>query len=57
MSDPGFVCVACGKDYEGDTTNVMTECKVCERLHCSECVDELADALSALKPNQTKVEA
>ncbi|MGO9018533.1 MAG: hypothetical protein ACLQVJ_09320 [Syntrophobacteraceae bacterium] len=40
MSDPGFVCAACSKEYEGDVTNVMTECKVCKRLHCGECVDE-----------------
>jgi hypothetical protein len=40
MSDPGFVCAACSKEFEGDVTNVMTECKVCKRLHCGECVDE-----------------
>lgn len=35
-----FVCAACGNDYEGDTSKVMTECRVCRRLHCSDCVDE-----------------
>ncbi len=40
MSDPQFVCAACSKEYEGDTTNVLTACKVCGRLHCKDCVDE-----------------
>ena len=35
-----FVCGACEKDYEGDTSNVITQCRVCNRLHCNDCVDE-----------------
>ena len=38
--DLQFVCTACDASYEGDTSTVMTECKVCHRLHCSDCVDE-----------------
>ena len=38
--DVQFVCAACDKDYEGDTSNVMTECNLCGRIHCDECVDE-----------------
>jgi hypothetical protein len=38
--DIQFVCGACEKDYKGDTGNVMTQCRVCRRLHCSDCVDE-----------------
>ena len=38
--DAQFVCAACEKDYEGDVDNVMTECRVCHRIHCSDCVDE-----------------
>jgi hypothetical protein len=38
--DPKFVCPACDESYEGDTSTVMTECRVCHRLHCSDCVDE-----------------
>ena len=40
MTDPQFVCAACDESYEGDTSTVMTECKVCNRIHCSDCVDE-----------------
>lgn len=38
--DVQFVCAACNKDYEGDTNHVMTECNLCGRIHCDECVDE-----------------
>ena len=38
--DVQFVCAACDEDYEGDTSNVMTECNLCGRIHCDECVDE-----------------
>jgi hypothetical protein len=38
--DIQFVCGACEKNYEGDTGNVITQCRVCRRLHCSDCVDE-----------------
>ena len=38
--DLQFVCTACEASYEGDTSTVMTECKVCHRLHCNDCVDE-----------------
>jgi hypothetical protein len=38
--DLQFVCTACDASYEGDKSTVMTECKVCNRLHCSDCVDE-----------------
>ncbi len=54
MSDPGFVCVACGKEYTGDTTSVMTECKVCERLHCAECVDEFGRCTECAKTKSDK---
>ncbi len=40
MTDPQFVCAACDESYEGDTEHVMTECRVCNRIHCGECVDE-----------------
>ena len=40
MTDPQFVCAACDENYEGDTSTVMTECRVCNRIHCNDCVDE-----------------
>jgi hypothetical protein len=38
--DPQFVCAAYDKDDQGDTGNVMTECRVCHRIHFKDCVDE-----------------
>jgi hypothetical protein len=38
--DIQFVCSACGDDYEGDTSNVMTQCRACQRIHCNDCLDE-----------------
>ncbi|MBW1861302.1 MAG: hypothetical protein JRJ02_02875 [Deltaproteobacteria bacterium] len=40
MEDVQFVCAACNKNFEGEKDNVMTECRVCGRIHCNECVDE-----------------
>lgn len=40
MDDPQFVCAACNREFEGDRDNVMTECRVCKRIHCKDCVDE-----------------
>ena len=40
MEDVEFVCSACEKGYEGETENVMTECRLCHRIHCKDCVDE-----------------
>lgn len=38
--DAQFVCTACDIDYSGDTDKVMTSCRLCGKLHCSDCVDE-----------------
>jgi hypothetical protein len=41
MTDPVFVCTACSKDvHQCGTEDVMTECRVCHRVHCKDCVDE-----------------
>jgi hypothetical protein len=40
MTDPLFVCTACEKTCQIGTENVMTECRVCHRVHCKDCVDE-----------------
>jgi hypothetical protein len=37
--DAQFVCEACNIDYSGKK-EVMTNCRMCGRLHCSDCVDE-----------------
>ena len=39
MEDVKFVCAACEKDYTGDK-DALTECRVCGRLHCTDCIDE-----------------
>ena len=38
--DVQFVCNVCEEHFEGDTSGVMTECRVCKRIHCKDCVDE-----------------
>ena len=54
MTDPQFVCAACDADYEGETENVMTECRVCHRLHCDECVDEFGHCVECVESSPTK---
>jgi hypothetical protein len=49
MSDPEFVCAACDKSHEYHAGDVMTECRVCARLHCSECVDEFGRCIECSK--------
>lgn len=49
MSDPEFVCAACDKGHESHAGDVMTECRVCKRLHCGECVDEYGNCIECSK--------
>lgn len=34
----GFACAACGEDFGRETA--VSECRVCHRSYCEECVDE-----------------
>ena len=52
--DVQFVCAACEKDYSGDKDNVMTECRVCHRIHCSGCVDEHGHCVECSTKDQIK---
>ena len=54
MDEVQFVCAACEKEYEGDLSNVMTECRVCSRLHCSDCVDEYQTSLQNISGRSTR---
>jgi hypothetical protein len=38
--DAQFVCEACKIDYSEKKDTVMTNCRMCGRLHCSDCIDE-----------------
>ena len=49
MSDPEFVCAACDIGHESHAGDVMTECRVCNRLHCGECVDEFGRCIECSK--------
>ena len=49
MSDPEFVCSACDTGHESHEGDVMTECRVCNRIHCSECVDEYGRCIECSK--------
>ena len=46
MEDVQFVCAACEESYEGDKEHVLTECRVCQRTHCTECVDEFGKCVA-----------
>lgn len=49
MTDPQFVCSACEKTCQIGTENVMTECRVCHRVHCKDCVDEFGQCVECQK--------
>jgi hypothetical protein len=38
--DKEFVCSACHIAPDPEGPKVMTACRLCGRLHCSDCVDE-----------------
>lgn len=46
--DVQFVCEACHIDYSGKQ-DVMTNCRMCGRLHCSDCVDEFGRCVECSK--------
>lgn len=45
MDDIQFVCAACEESYEGDKEHVITECRLCKRIHCKDCVDEFGNCV------------
>ena len=52
--DVQFVCGVCHKDYKGDTENVMTECRLCGRIHCEKCVDEFGQCVECVEKQSSK---
>ena len=52
--DAQFVCGACDKTYSGDVSNVMTECRVCHRLHCNDRVDEFGRCVKCAEEESSK---
>lgn len=38
--DVQFECQACHIDFSENKDAVMTNCRMCGRLHCSDCIDE-----------------
>ena len=54
MDEVQFVCAACEKTYEGDNKNVMTECRVCGRIHCKDCVDEHGHCVECAEKGSSK---
>ena len=45
MEDVKFFCSACGEDHEREE-GVLTECNLCKRIHCNECVDEFGKCVA-----------
>jgi hypothetical protein len=52
--DVQFVCAACSKCHTGDVSNVMTECRVCRRIHCNQCVDEFGRCVECAEKESSK---
>jgi hypothetical protein len=43
--DVEFECTACHKDCTIHHGETMTACRLCGRLHCSDCVDEFGNCV------------
>ena len=54
MAETQFVCAGCEKEYSGDVSDVMTECRVCHRIHCSDCVDEYGRCVECAEGERSK---
>jgi hypothetical protein len=54
MTDPIFVCSVCQKEFKGDAKDTMTECRVCHRIHCKDCVDEFGNCVECKEPGPAK---
>jgi len=52
--DVQFVCSACSKCHTGETAGVMTECRVCRRIHCKDCVDEFGRCVACAEKESPK---
>ena len=46
--DVQFECTACHITHD-DEKNVMTACRLCGRLHCSDCVDEYGRCVACVE--------
>ncbi len=54
MEDVQFVCAACERKHDSHTGDAMTECRVCRRLHCKECVDEFGRCVECSEAEKGK---
>jgi hypothetical protein len=52
--DVQFECHACHKECGIDGGDVMTECRLCGRLHCSDCVDEYGRCVECSKKDASQ---
>ena len=51
--DVQFECHACHKECKGDGEEAMTECRLCGRLHCNDCVDEYGRCIECAKKKES----
>lgn len=49
--DAQFECTACHIAHDDDGKQVMTACRMCGRLHCSDCVDEYGRCVACTDKN------
>ena len=50
--DVQFVCAACDQEYDENGKKVMTQCRMCGRLHCDDCVDEFGRCIECADDNK-----
>ena len=49
-----FECSACGNEYEGEVVSRgSSDCRVCFRIGCDECLDERGNCVPCEKESQT----
>jgi len=52
--DTQFLGDDCGIECRGDTRNIMTQCRACQRTHCNDCMDELGQCIKCAEKKLSK---
>lgn len=52
--DAKFSCTACHITVEKGAENTMTACRLCGRIHCSDCVDEFGRCVACAEKAESE---
>lgn len=55
--DVQFECTACHKDFHAKPGEAMTECRLCGKIHCADCVDEFGRCVACAAKEKPKDES